>query len=298
MNVKPVKIGFLQEGQTLPIDRLLPSKSINSTLRKGSKYAAIMASVKEVGLIEPPVVYPVKGNPGKPKQYLLLDGHMRVDVYKALGNTEIFCLISKDDEGYTYNHKVNRLVPIQEHYMIMRAIENGVSEERLAKALNVDIGHIRKKRDLLNDICPEVVALLRDKPVSTNGLRALHKVKPVRQIEIAELMISVGNFSPLYTFALIAATPADLRLGNVQDKVSKRINPEDMARMQREMESLEQGVREVEESYGPNMMHLVLARGYLTKLLGNSRVVRYLSSHYQDILGEFERIIQTSSMEK
>jgi len=54
----------------------------------------------------------------------------------------------------------------------------------------------------------------------------------------------------------------------------------------------------VEESYGPNMMNLVLARGYLAKLLGNSRVVRYLSSHHADILAEFEKIVQASSLEK
>lgn len=211
---------------------------------------------------------------------------------------EVFCLVSTDDEGYTYNHKVNRLPPIQEHFMILRAIENGVSEERIAKALSVDVSRIRQKRDLLNGICPEAVNLLRDKQVTTNGMRALRRVKPVRQIEIAELMIATGNFSPLYVFALIAATPPELRVDGGPDRHTNKLTPEDMARMRREMESLEQGVRDVEESYGPNMMNLVLARGYLAKLLGNSRVVRYLSSHHADILAEFEKIVQASSLEK
>jgi hypothetical protein len=34
-------------------------------------------------------------------------------------------LIATDDEGFTYNHKVNRLTAIQEHFMILRALKNG-----------------------------------------------------------------------------------------------------------------------------------------------------------------------------
>ena len=36
--------------------------------------------------------------------------------------------------------------------------------------------------------------------------------------------------------------------------------------------------------------NLVLAKGYLCKLLGNARVLRYLTQHHQEILTEFQRI--------
>ena len=39
--------------------------------------------------------------------------------------------------------------------MILKAIERGVSEERIAKALNVDVGSINRKRRLLDEICPD-----------------------------------------------------------------------------------------------------------------------------------------------
>ena len=41
--------------------------------------------------------------------------------------------------------------------MILNAIKKGVSEERLARALNVNIASIRTKRNLLTGICPEAV---------------------------------------------------------------------------------------------------------------------------------------------
>ena len=51
---------------------------------------------------------------------------------------EVQCLVANDDETYTYNSRINRLSTIQEHYMIRRAIQRGVTPERLAKALSVD----------------------------------------------------------------------------------------------------------------------------------------------------------------
>src|SRR3546814_12071605 len=65
-------------------------------------------------------------------RYSLLDGHLRVEVLKDLGITEVECLVAADDDTYTYNKRINRLAPIQEHRMIQRAIDRGVprSEER------------------------------------------------------------------------------------------------------------------------------------------------------------------------
>ena len=71
-----------------------------------------------------------RDDPGK---YLLLDGHLRIEVLKDRGETEVVCLISTEDEAFTYNKRVNRIAIIQEHRMILKAIERGVSEERLAK---------------------------------------------------------------------------------------------------------------------------------------------------------------------
>ncbi len=61
--------------------------------------------------------------------------------------------------------------------------------------------------------------------------------------------------------------------------VIRGLTPEDMSRMEREMENLSQDLRQIEESHGRNVLNLVLAVGYLKKLLDNVPVVRYLSQH-------------------
>ncbi len=52
---------------------------------------------------------------------LKLSGIEKVAHVKWVGRS----LVSTDDEAFTYNHKVNQLQPIQEHFMILRAIKNG-----------------------------------------------------------------------------------------------------------------------------------------------------------------------------
>lgn len=40
---------------------------------------------------------------------------MRALALKGLGMREVPCLLAKDDEIYTYNHRINRLSTIKDH---------------------------------------------------------------------------------------------------------------------------------------------------------------------------------------
>src|SRR5260370_2355482 len=144
------------------------------------------ASIREGGIVEPPVVARDQSEPGK---YLLLDGHLRIEVLRDMGETDVACLVSTDDEAFTYNKHVNRIAPIQEHRMILKAVERGVSQERIAKALNVDVQSIRRKRHLLHGICAEVAEILKDKNIAIQTFIELRKMMPLRQIRGAELMV-------------------------------------------------------------------------------------------------------------
>jgi len=296
MSNTEIALGFNMEGMVLPVNAILPSRMVGREQKQGAKYASVVASLQEVGLIEPPVVFPIVG--AVSGQYLLLDGHLRVEALKDLGAEEIFCLISTDDEGYTYNHKVNRLVPIQEHFMITRALERGVTEERIASALKVDVQSIRLKRNMLNGICPAAIELLKDKPISVAPLGLLRRVKPARQIEIAEMLNVVGNYGCPYIQALIAATPSEQLTAHVTKKPKALLSPENVVQIQREMEALQRELRRHEDSYGENFLNLVIVRGYLAKLVDNTRVERYLSTHHEAYLSGFQKVISSASLEE
>jgi hypothetical protein len=290
-----LKIGFEMSGKTVSIADILPSRKIDEKQRASSKYATIVASIREVGIIEPPVIHPLGKNPNA--KYLLLDGHLRIEALQDSGQDSVFCLLSTDDETYTYNNKVNQVTPIQEHFMILNAIERGVSEERIARALKVDVGLIRRKRNLLNGICAEAVEMLKDMTAGALTIRQLKRVKPSRQVEIVEMMLMVNNFSSVYCEALIAATPRELLVGTDSTKKTQMLSIDEIARMEREMETLQRDLHAHEDNYGKNFLNLVVVRGYLSKLLDNGRVVRFLSNTHPDILNGFQQIVESTSLE-
>jgi ParB-like chromosome segregation protein Spo0J len=285
----PVKLGFEEKTIRLPIGSLKPLKLVSDTVRASAKYKQIAASIHEVGVIEPPVVVRDRG---ALEQYVLLDGHLRVEALKDMGEMEVACLVSMDDEAFTYNKRINRIAIIQEHRMIIKAIERGVSEERLARALNVNVGQIKRKRHLLDGICPEVAELLGDKHVSIHAFWQLKKLVPLRQIEAAELMVAMNKYTIGYVKTLVAATPQSQLVEARRLKRIRGLTPEQTTLMERESANLEREFRVAEQSYGTDHLDLVLAKGYLAKLLGNPRVVRYLAQHQQEILDEFQRITE------
>lgn len=291
--LRPVEMAFEPKGRMLPIEQLLPLRKLASDTRKSEKYKRIAASMRELGLIEPLIVYP---QPGQRDQYLLLDGLIRLDILKSEGATEAFCLVATDDEAYTYNHKVNQLTAIQEHFMIMKAVDNGVPDERIATTLSVNVAAIRKKMNLLDGICPEAVSLLKDKRISGPALREIKRVVPMRQIEMAELMIAAHNYSSSYAKCLYTATPADQRLEPDSAPVADGLSPEDRAKMEREMQEMRRNFKVIEETHGDNVLRLVLGVGYLRNLLNNARVVRFLSSRYSDILEQFQKIVESPEL--
>lgn len=288
-----VAMAFEPDSVLIRLPDILPVKQLSQRTKKSRKYQQILASIQEVGIIEPPMVARQEGRQGK---FLLLDGHLRIEVLKELEVDEVTCLIATDDEAFTYNKRVNRLATIQEHKMILKAIERGVPEDRIAKALDVNIPSIRRKRRLLDGICPEAAELFKDKHCPLNTFQSLKKMKPMRQVEVAELMIAMNNFSITYSKALLVATPQDQLVESGKPKSFKGISPEQIARMEKEMASLQREMKLIEESYGPDHLNLVLARGYLVSLLNNSKVVQYLTQNHSEILGEFQRISEAASM--
>jgi hypothetical protein len=140
------------------------------------------------------------------------------------------------------------------------------------------------------------VLLLRDRPATDNALRELRKVRPIRQIEIAELLCSMNNFSGGYVKCLVAAMSAQLLAEGERGKEVRRLSPEDVSRMEHEMETLGREFKLTEESHGKNVLNLVLVVAYLRKLMENARVLRYLAQRYPEIQAEFQKLIESRGL--
>lgn len=284
-----VSLAFERTVRIIPLADIKPLKLVSDAIRASPKYAQIAASIQEVGVIEPPVVAEDRNHRS---HYILLDGHLRIAVLRDIGKTDVQCLVSTDDEAFTYNKRVNRLAIIQEHRMILNAIARGASEARIARALNVDVRSIKERRRLLDGVCPEATDLLKDKHISMGAIRELKKLVPFRQIEAADLMVLMNNYTVGYAKSIVAGTPQAQLVEQTKPKSVKGITPEQLAVMERETANLEREFKAVENSYGTDHLDLVLTKGYLAKLLSNARVLRYLTQHYQEIMAELQKIAE------
>jgi len=83
-----------------------------------------------------------------------------------------------------------------------------------------------------------------------------------------------------------------------QSRIPAVITPGQMARMEREMAALQQHFKAVDATYGDDVLVLVIAVGYLSKLVANRKVERYLSQHHSEILTQFQSIISAASLDR
>ena len=147
--------------------------------------------------------------------------------------------------------------------MIVKAVGNGVSAERIAAALDMSVDDIRARLNLLAGLHPQAVELLKDKPIAPGAMAVLKKVSGVRQIEIAELMVSVNNFTSSYAHALFIGTSPDHLLQPAKPKTVKGLSAGEIVRMESEIESLERDFKAAEANHGENMLNLTSLSRYV-----------------------------------
>jgi len=290
-------LGFDLETYQIPLEELMPSKKVPDGVMTTRKFKQILSSIREIGLIEPLSV--IKPDPDA-HGFLLLDGNLRVLALKELGHDTAPCLIAKDFETYTYNHRINRLSTVQEHYMLRRAIDKGVAKERLARAFNVNLSTINSRVNLLHGICPKAVELLQDHQFAPDVTRHLRKMKAARQIEAVELMIAANSITASHADALLKASPPEQRSDSTPPKpdAPKGDPLEQIVRLEREMSQVQTKYKDAEQNYGSELLNLVVAKGYLTKLMGNTVVKSYVGRHAPEILEQFVLVVNTLSMEE
>ena len=167
-------------------------------------------------------------------------------------------------------------------YMLRRAIDKCVAKDRLARAFNVNLSSINSRNNLLHGICPKAVELLQD-----------HQFAP-------ELMIAANSITAPHADALLNATPSKQRSDTPAPKADQpKGDPlAQIVRLEREMSQVQTKYKDAEQNYGWKLLNLVVAKGYLTRLIGNAAVKSYIGCHAPEILEQFELVANTLSMEE
>ena len=284
-----VKIGFRQELLDLPLEYLVALKETARNAFKERKYKQLEASLQHVGLIEPLAVFPHATD-----RFLVINGNLRLHILKKLGIPNARCTVALDDESYTYNRRVNALSPITEHFMILKAIANGVTEERIAIGLSVDVKTIKQRRSLLDGICQEAVELLKDKRVSSRIFYYLRKMKPLRQIDAAELMVSGKNYSLAFAASILSVTRPEQLVKPEKDPEQ----PEGDAILEETTDNLVTDLAAARRTYGVDVLSLSVVCRCIENLTGNAKVSKYLKLNHSEVFNELQHLVAEVNAER
>ena len=84
---------------------------------------------------------------------------------------------------------------------------------------------------------------MKDRQLGVAVFSVLRKMKPLRQIEVTELMIAANRFTVTYAKALLAATPKEQLAEPEKPKSISGVSAEALARMEQEMDHLQRDYR-------------------------------------------------------
>lgn len=280
-----VRNAFQPDVKTLLVTSLVSTRVIEARERTDQKYRQIETSLLSVGLVEPLVVFPFGRG-----RYRVLDGHRRLDILARRNITQVECLIATNDEAFTYNKRVNYLSAVAEHQMILRALKHN-SEEAIAEALSVNVRTIRRKRNLLVGICKEAIELLKNRRIAPKALSRLRQMKPVRQVEAAQLMIASNRYSEAFADALLTGTRADMLAEDVKPSSARLLSVDQKTGLERETDALCRDFKSIEASYGTDVLELSVVCRYICRILANAKVRHYIEGRFPDILVELEGVI-------
>jgi chorismate-pyruvate lyase len=110
-------------------------------------------------------------------------------------------------------------------------------------------------------------------------------------------MVSANSVSASYARALLAATSPELLVAGKRPLGRRTLSQEQLLRMETEMSNLLAQYKIAEQSHGEDMLNLMLARGYVVKMIDNDRVMHYMQKHYPEILEEFSKLVELTSID-
>ena len=121
-----------------------------------------------------------------------------------------------------------------------------------------------------------------------------HEIGPTRCFVPNSLALKSKHRNALRSFPPNKSTWNRFGAGTIDSNAASLLR---ISKMEQEMEALHRDFKKIEESHGTKVLHLVLAQGYVAKLLGNARVVRYLNMNHADIFAKLQGVCDGSTLE-
>jgi hypothetical protein len=137
----------------------------------------------------------------------------------------------------------------------------------------------------------EAKNLLASRNVSSKALSILARMNPVRQAEVARLMVAADCYSAPYAKALIGGTDRSLINGpRARAKVPMQAQKRKAA--SQEITALADQLNKLSDLDGSDLITVLVACKYVERLLANQRIRKYLGKKCPKICKDLEDLIQ------
>src|SRR6266850_2317718 len=122
-------------------------------------------------------------------------------------------------------------------------------------------------------------------------------MKPVRQIDVARLMLNARKFTGRFTRALLDGTRDEFLVATPTKRV-RDITPDQQSIMEQETEAMLKHADSIRANYGNDVLDLTAASRYVERLLSNNRIQRYLAKHHQETLVTLTQLLAEIDADK
>ena len=271
-------------GADVEIGKLVPLQERKVNFRANNGYRKILASIREIGLIEPLCVFQEDG------VFVILDGYVRYRACEELGVKIVPCLVYPDKEAYTFNRMVNSLSPTQEARMLRRSLEN-IEEPTIAKVLGLRRIAPRLGATVSKQLHADVLKALDKGTISLGCAREFTYVKPKRQLEIMKEMERTHDHGISFVRALVLRTPPAQRNRTKKRRSPWDQHPDQKRELVTKLEAIEKRYDFYSSLYRQYTTDLLKLCIYVRKLIANERISNQLQGEAPEALGRFESIL-------
>ena len=142
------------------------------------------------------------------------------------------------------------------------------------------------------NLCPEAAAMVAEQALPARTRQALEKMSPARQVEAVSIMVRQDNLTGDFARALLAATPASMRIDAAHGHVSHPDCVRRLGRIVQRLTALQQDAECLRSRHDGNLLLLTLAAGWARGWVRDAVIAQWLKSRRPDCGAMLERVVQ------
>jgi DNA invertase Pin-like site-specific DNA recombinase len=162
--------------------------------------------------------------------------------------------------------------------------KNGLSLNELSDLLPADRSLVRLEAYDDKGLDPVTADILHTYPVRPSALSLLKRLKPERQVEIAEQMVAHANWGPTFVRVLMYASKSHLFVDGIKERRNRNWSVSGTRKFAAESDSLYRKLKALGPNLGQSFLLLATFQRYASVILKNVNVRSFIARRHPDAI--------------